>query len=352
MKMQKEELSQKLTKLKSVVPKMPSIPALKGVLFKNNYLIANNMEMAVKTKIEGTGSSEESFIIPERAFDLINNLPDGEIEIKTVKEGILTIKANKIRNEYSTLDPELFPESEVTERGNKFSIQADILLESIKRVAYAVSSQGNSTVMGAMCLQAEAGQLNFAGSDGHVIAWDKVDYNGEFELLIPKNTVDKIKAIGLSGEVQIKYNQSTAVFITDEIEVYTRIMGGTYIKYKGVFKELPLHTIVSRRGLLEAMTRAKMCTEERNPVKFVLERNHLNLNIKDKITDYHETIDLQEEILENLEIGFDAKLVLETLKAFDCDNIGISFGDSKTPMFIEAEDSDFKALVLPVLINQ
>lgn len=26
--------------------------------------------------------------------------------------------------------------------------------------------------------------------DGHVLAWDKVDYDGEFELLIPKNTID------------------------------------------------------------------------------------------------------------------------------------------------------------------
>ena len=74
----------------------------------------------------------------------------------------------------------------------------------------------------------------------------------------------------------------------------------------------------------------------------------MNLSIKDKISDYHETVDLQEKLSTPLTIGFNASLVLETLKAFDCENVGISFGGPKMPMMIESEDSDFRALVLPV----
>lgn len=121
--------------------------------------------------------------------------------------------------------------------------------------------------------------------------------------------------------------------------------------YQNMFKELPLHTVVSRTELLDAMTRAKMCTEERCLVRFELQESQLNLSIKDKITDYHETVDLQEKIESPLTIGFDARLVLETLKAFDCDNVGISLEGPKMPMIVEAEDSDFKTIVLPVAIN-
>lgn len=64
-----------------------------------------------------------------------------------------------------------------------------------------------------------------------------------------------------------------------------------------------------------------------------------------------ETVDLQENISEELTIGFDARLVIETLKAFDCDNVGISLQSPKMPMIIEAEDSDFKTIVLPVAIK-
>ena len=349
MKIEKTELAQKLNKIKGVVPKKTPMPVLQGILVQDGYLIANNMEMTVKAKIEGTEG--ESFIIPERAFDLINNLPDGEMEISAAAGNIITIKADKIKNKYQTLDPAQFPATASQEEGSELTIKADTLLKSIKRVSYAVPTQGNNPLMSSMCLQASGGQLNFVGLDGHVLAWDKVEYSGEFELLIPKNTVDKLKSLGMSGDVQIRHSKTGAVFITEDFEVYTRLIEGEYFKYQTMFKELPLHTVVSRMVLLDAMTRAKMCTEERCPVRFELDGNSLSLSIKDKTTDYHETVELQEDMAEALTIGFDARLVLETLKAFDCENVGVSFGGPKMPMIVEAEDSDFKTIVLPVAIN-
>ena len=348
MKIQKTELAQKLNKIKGVVPKKTTMPVLQGILVRDGYLIANNTEMTVKAKIEGTEG--ESFIIPERAFDLINNLPDGEMEISAAAGNIITIKADKIKNKYQTLDPAQFPTTASQDEGSELRIKAEMLLESMKRVSYAVPAQNTNTVMTAMCLQAAGGQLNFAGLDGHVLAWDKIDYDGEFELLIPKNTVDKMKSLGLSGEVQIRHNKTGAVFITEDFEIYTRLIEGEYFKYQTLFKELPLHTVVSRIALLDAMTRAKMCTEERCPVKFEMDGGALSLSIKDNTTDYHETVELQEDIAKTLTIGFDARLVLETLKAFDCENVGLSFGGPKMPMIVEAEDSDFKTIVLPVAI--
>lgn len=349
MKIQKKELAAKLNKIKGVVPKKGTKEILHNILVKNNYLIASDMEMSIKAKLKG--EEDEIFLIPERAFDLIDNLPNGEIEILAGKDNTITIKADKIENKYQTMDALMFPEITAPVDDNELTIDADIILESIKRVAYAIPLQADKVTMTAMCLQASEGQLNFAGSDAHVLAWDKVDYDGQFKLLIPKNTVDKLKSLGLSGEVQIKHNKSQAVFIAKEFEIYTRLIEGEYFKYQAMFKELPIHTVVSRVELLGAMTRAKMCTEERSPVRFELQGERLNLSIKDRTTDYHETVDLQESLLEPLTIGFDAKLVLETLKAFECDNVGISFDGPKMPMIMEAEDSDFKVIVLPVVLN-
>lgn len=46
------------------------------------------------------------------------------------------------------------------------------------------------------------------------------------------------------------------------------------------------------------------------------------------------------------------KLVLETLKAFTCENIAMNFLGPKMPAVVEAEDSDMKAIVLPVMIRE
>lgn len=348
MKIQKAELTQKLNKIKGVIPRKVTIPALQGILVMEGYLIANNTEMTIKEKIEG--AEGEFFIIPERAIDLINNLPEGEIDISASAKNTITIKLDKIKNKYQTLDPEQFAVAVMQETGTEMEIRADILLESMKRVSYAVPAQGSNVVMSSMCLHAGGGRLDFVGLDGHVLAWDQIAYDGEFELLIPKNTADRLKSLGLSGKVKIKHSKTGAVFITDEFEIYTRLIEGEYFKYQAMFKELPLHVFASRMELLEAMIRAKMCAEERCPVRFELHGNKLDLKIKDKMTEYYETLELQEEIAEPLTIGFDARLVIETLKAFDSSNIDIYFESPKMPMIIENRDNDFKAIVLPVAI--
>lgn len=345
MKLQKTELAAKLNKIKGVVPKKTTMAVLQGILVKDGYLIANNMEMVIKAKIEC--SEDECFIIPDIAFDLINNLPDGEVEISATANTII-ITADKIKNTYQTMDPAQFPITAAPEAENELTIKAEMLLESMKHVSYAVSAQSPDARMTSMCLHASGGQLNFVGLDKVVCAWDKVGYEGEFELLIPKNTVDKLKSLGLSGDVQIRHSKTEAVFIAEDFEIYTRLVNGAYFKYQDLFRELPLHTKVSRTELLDALTRAKMCTEEKRPVKFELKGASLSLSIKDRFTDYHETVDLQKEMTEELTIGFDARLVLETLKAFECDNVCISFGGPNMPMLIEAEAGDFKAIVLPV----
>jgi len=353
MKIDKAELSQKIKKLKNVVPVKTNKLVLQGILAQDGYLTASNMELTIKAKTDEVEG--ESFIIPLKAFDLINNLPDGEVEITTkqIKEAHnIIINAAKIKNKYQVIDSSLFPLPKADgEEEGEFTIDSEVLITSMKRVSYAIATGSANPIINTLCLHAEDGTLNFVGSDAHVMAWDKVDFEGVFKLLIPKMAIEKLITMGITGKVSIRHSKTSIVFVSNKYEIYTRIVNGEYFKYQNIFKELRLHTVISRMELFEAMTRANMCTEERSPVKFVLEGKLLNLSIKDNLTDYTETLELQEELTELLTIAFDARLVLETLKAFDCENVGISFENSKMPMMVEAEDSDFKALVLPVTIQ-
>lgn len=349
MKIQKTVLAQKLNQIKGVVSKSTTMPVLQGVLVKDGYLIASNLEMTIRTKIPG--ASEECFIIPERAFDLINNLPEGIIDISVSSENVMVISVDKIKNTYQTMEPTTFPILNIEGEGSELTLKAEMLLKSIKRVSYAIPTQVSDPRMSSMFMQAKDGQLNFVGLDGHVLAWDKIKYDGEFELLISKSTIEKLKSVLLTGDVKIKYSDSMAIFSTEDFDICTRIVQGKYYPYRDMFKELPINTFVVRSELLGAMVRAKMCTAEKSPVKFELSGNKLNLSIKDQTTDYHEVIDLLEDVTENLKIGFDAKLVIETLKAFDCEHVKISLHSSKMPMVIEANDSEFRAMVLPIALN-
>ena len=100
MKLKKYELVRAIDKVKSVVQKNPQRPALGGVLIKEGYVIAANNEITIQVKVEG--ADEESFILPAKAFDLIKNLPEGEVEVKCDEKYVVTIQMEKIKNSYQS----------------------------------------------------------------------------------------------------------------------------------------------------------------------------------------------------------------------------------------------------------
>ncbi len=349
MKIQKAKLAKKLNQIKAVVPKKTTLSALQGVLVEDGFLIASDLEMTVKSKLECADG--ERFLLPIQTFELIQNLPDGEIELSVTGKDSLVIQAGGVKYKRKTLDPDLFPMTTALEGESESTIKAEEFLKSLRRVSYAASSNGFNAAYTSVCLQAKGGYLNFISSDGHVLAWDKRVYDGEFELLLPKNTVDRLKSFGFTGEVKIQFDGKGALFFTEELKVYTRLLDGRYFDYQKKFHELPLHTGVSRIGLLDAMVRVKMCMAEKRPVKFQFEADSLNLSMEDKAIDYHETMKLKWHLDEALTIGFNPILVLETMKAFECENVKIFLGGPRQPVMIEDDSSDFKALVLPVRID-
>lgn len=106
MKVQKYEIARVIDKLKSIVQKNDQFPALGGILVKDGYLIASNSEITMKVKLEASEGSY--FIIPMKAFDLIKNLPDGEIDISATDKNVVMIKIGAIKNKYQSYPPEEF----------------------------------------------------------------------------------------------------------------------------------------------------------------------------------------------------------------------------------------------------
>lgn len=345
----KNELSQAINKVKSIVPKNNQNSVLQGLLVNDGYLIASNTELMIKIKL--SAGENEKFVIPARAFDLILNLPNEEIELKSNINEVL-ISATSIKNKYQTVDPETFPQPKMSDNINEIALSGEKLYESLKRTIFAASKKENNLIAAAIDFSADKGYLNITGLDGHVVAWDKIIYDGGFELLIPRYAVEKLLALGITGEVTIKYSKTGALIKTKDYELYTRLVSGQYFQYQKMFKELPLHTVVNRIAFLEAMNRAKMCIVDKGHVRIILNGTQMKVTVKNMNTDYSEIVELQEEMSEELVIGFDARLVTETLKAFDCENIGIQFQSPKYPMIVEAEDSEFRALVLPVTLRE
>lgn len=352
MRTKKYEIARAIDKLKSVVQKNDTIPALSGILVKDGYLISSNREITIHIRFED--SAGENFIIPMKAFDLIKNLPEGDVEISADAKNIVTIKMDKIKNSYQSHPANAFifqniPENE--ERG--ITLPGENLICAISHVMYAAAEKGSKEAMKGIYMESEKKYLNIVALDGHVLAWDKinVEQENDMKIIVPKTAAKKLVDMGMSDEVTVSYDVNHATFRTDEYVIYSRLIEGNYFPYATMFKECPVYTIIGRKELSDCMTRAKMCVRDEAPTVFELSGEELKVSLQDGATNYEESIQTQEVVEQAMRIGFSSKLVLETIKAFTCDNITLNFSNGSMPMIVEAEDSDMKAMVLPVKLR-
>lgn len=345
MKVQKYEIARVIDKLKSIVQKNDQFPALGGILVKDGYLIASNSEITMKVKLEASAGSY--FIIPMKAFDLIKNLPDGEIDISATDKNVVMIKIGAIKNKYQSYPPEEF-NFDITEdpEADGVELNGKKIMEAIGHVIYAAADGGANTQMTGIYFEGTDSGVSLAALDGHVVAVDSVKAEGakDMKLIVPKATAKKLISMGVIDDVTLTYTKNSAVFKSDEYTIYTRLIEGKYFAYQKMFTEGEINTCASRTALIGAMTRAKMCTEEKQPAVFQIEDDVLNISIRDKLADYQEQVPLQETVCKSIRLGFDSRLVLETLKAFTCDNIALGFTSPRTPM-IGAFISDLGAMV-------
>lgn len=340
----KKNIAGALGIVKNVVPKDGNIEALQGVLIDRGYLIASNSEMSIKLKLDTT--EEETFILPKRAFDLINNLPNTDVDI-SCKNNTVTIRADRIRNNVKTLDATLYPLPKEKSTESTVTIPGELLSKSLKRVSYAIKTSGIDAMSG-MCIKAVNGTLNFVGLDGHTLAWDKHEYDGDFEMVVPKNVIDKLKNMSFPEDVTIKYAQNVAVFEDGQKQIITRLINKAYYPYERMFNPCSMQTSVSRTELLDALVRANMCTD-RTAIRIDIEKDVLTVSVNESAGDYREVVGLHEEVDSELSISFDAKLLIETLKSFDADVLQFELQSNKHPLIISTEDGTAKSLVLPVV---
>lgn len=229
-------------------------------------------------------------------------------------------------------------------------ISALKLKKAIDHVLYAVATNGNNQQMTGMFLECKGDKLNFVGLDGHRIAWDCIEYDGNFQIIVPRTAMENVKKLNFEGDISIYHDENGTLFKSDGYEVYTRIIQGEYFKYEAMFQSGDIFTIINRKVLMEAINRARLCgsAEDKAPVIMDMSGDTIGLTCRSTMADFHEEIPVIEPFEKDLKIAFDPRLMMDSLKAFECDTVTLELTSAKQPALIKADDSDMTALVLPV----
>ena len=366
---EKKNIFKSLTHLQSIVDKRNVLPILSNILIeaKNNELTmsATDMDISIKENINCEVIEEGATTInAQLIYDIIKKLHDqSKIEIISNDGKILTLRSGVSKFSLACLPKEDFPLIESKIEGNKVRTKAENIFNLIDKTKFAISNEETRYFLNGLYFsinnENNKSMLTFVGTDGHRLAKLSIPNSTNIEdvngVIIPKKTINELYKLlsENSDDIQIEINSNKIIFYIGKLILISKLIDGTFPDYKRVIpKNNNENLFVNRLNLLSAVDRVSTIVNEKSPViKFKLFKNLVNLSTFNKDnSSATEDIDANFEGKE-IEIGFNAKYIMDILENLKENEILISFMDNSSPIIAqEKSNPDLIYVLMPMRV--
>jgi len=357
----KDSLLEAINIVQKAVPSKSSMPVLEGILIEaeegNIKLSSNDLEIAIECIIEADVEKIGSAVISSKTFgDVVRKISCDEIFLDMNEFSIISIDSRYSHFELKSIDPSGFPKMTEIEEENSILIERDDFKEIIKQTVFAVSDDDNRPIFKGVFVEIENNNINFVATDGYKLAFRKETSekeNKNFSCIIPGKTLNEIYKIlqSVSEEIEIIISNNQMMFKTGKCKLVSRLIEGTYLNYKIMIpKEHTLSVIMDTKELQNAIERASivMGDEKKSPLIFSIGNDKIVLNANAENGSAKEEV-VCETFGENLEIRFNARNFIDTLKIIEDDKVKILFTTNIGPCsIVPIEGENFVYLIMPL----
>lgn len=345
----KSEFIQKIKPLKAAISSKITSNA-EGVLVKDDLIIADNFDYSIATHYQ---YSEKPFVLPKRAIELIESLPDGQIGISPSEKDVL-VKSDAGTARFSTVAADAFFVSNpltLTEC-EECSFSAATLCDMLSRVSYACAH--DNSVHSGVLIEADGETLSVVAMDGYRLTVARTKQNSTFRAIVPATAVTKLISLGLSGNISIKATKNTLCICTEDNIISTKMLKGNFVDYRNALPKN--HTAileVNREDLTDVITRALICSNngtEKAPVVFEFGSYELKVHSMSTVASYESEVSAKLiEGTDNIKIGLNGKFVLDALKSYAEETIRLEYNGTLLPLVIKG--AALTSVIMPVKIK-
>ena len=323
-------------------------------------LMANDMELGIETKIEGTIEERGIIALDARFFsDIVRKLPDSEVTIETDPSFKTVITCEKANFTIVGKSGEDFAYIPIIPRNEPIVISQFTLKEVIRQTIFSIADNENNKLMTGELFEIEENRLKVVSLDGHRISIRNIELKEPYEnkkVVVPgKSLIEISKIIPGSTEEQVNLfiTDNHIIFEFDKTTVVSRLIEGEYFKidqmlssdYETKFK-------INKRELLDCIDRATLLVKEgdKKPIIMNITDGNMELKINSVIGSMEEDIEIGKEGKDIL-IGFNPKFFIDALRVIDEEEVTIYMVNPKAPCFIKDDNDKYIYLILPVNFN-
>ena len=364
----KDKMIKALNSVVKGVSSKTTMPILEGILLQTNdneiKLTTFDLELGIEYYTECTVLEQGSTVVNAVMFtEIIRKLPDSEINISINENNLLTIECEGALYKLATMNPDEFPELPKIEIENSITLEQSALKNMIRKTIFAVSTEENRPIFTGSLFEIKNNKLNVVAIDGFRLALRTINIPvpvNDFKAVIPAKTLNEVNKILLDSFDMIKIGvaKNQAIFEMENCKIVTRLLEGEFLNYEAVIpKNWQTRIRVERESLLNSFERISLISsysiekEKKYPVKVTIDIGKLTILCTNQTGDAKEEVYISTEG-QNLEVGFNPKYFLDSLKAIDEEEIFVEFGTNVSPCIIKSVDNnDYVYMILPIRLK-
>jgi len=354
----------------SVVERRNTIPILANVLIEAEgntvSFRATDLDIEVVDRtpamVERAGATTVSAVM---LHEIVRKLPDGALVAITEEaaSGRLSVAAGRSHFSLATLPKEDFPVMANSEYAANFSAAAPVLRRLFDKSKFAISTEETRYYLNGVYMHVSDGDdgrvLRCVATDGHRLARIDADLPvGADEMpgvIVPRKTVNELRKLLDDDEAKIavSVSETKVRFATPEITLTSKVIDGTFPDYTRVIPTGNTKKMeVDAQEFAKAVDRVATVSSERSrAVKLQLDEDRLVLSVNAPDAGAAEEELVVAYADERLEIGFNAKYLLEIASQVDRENAVFLFNSAGEPALMrEGGDTSAIYVVMPMRV--
>ena len=370
----------KLTPAMGTVSNKNTITAIEGVLIETIEdgkirISTYDMTKGVRSTFEPISIEREGryIINAQRLYQTVRVLPDDELTIDINDRLGCTISCGKASFSMFAMRGEDFPNLPELVSDEGFAVSASKLRMMIGKVAHSIAELDNRPMLCGAFFKITEGKLEVVSCDSYTLSkcslkcdMSSLGKSGlNYSFIIPGHALGELSKNLAEGEdetVEFYIARKHAIIKKGDSIFFTRTIDSEYIDYDKVIpKENNIFVTLDKEVFLDSLERANIIAEEKikgsgkSYVKLTLEEQFLTItsssvngNVFDELDCVHEG--------DNLEIGFNCRYLINSVKVAEGENIKLTFKSSTQAMTIEPCEADdefsYFYMILPVRMNE
>ena len=362
-------LLKQLSMINGVITTNPVVPILENFLFEISdsklVVTASDLQTSMITQLEVEAKEEGNIAVPAKILlETLKNLPEQPVTF-SIDEETYSIEISSDNGRYKLAGENAtdFPKVPVVTDGYSVNMSSGVLASAINNSIFATSNDELRPAMTGVLLEMKDTSTTFVATDGHrLVRYRRVDIAADMDnsVIIPRKALNLLKTTlpGENTNVNVEYNASNAYFKFDTISMICRLIDERFPDYQNVIPtDNENHMTINRMEILSSLRRiAIYANKTTHQVRLKITGSELQISAEDLdfSNEANERLSCEHDG-EDIEIGFNAKFLIEMLNNLDSTEITMLLSAPNRAGLILPKDKndneDILMLVMPVMLN-